>query len=105
VKETTDHGSPFQIAVSSRSARILQAAAPTADNSTLTPEDEANRLADRAIVFFTVVILVVSVILAVRSELNSNNFLGIMNQTSVLQRLGFLTVFFLCCNFQFGTCD
>jgi hypothetical protein len=37
--------------------------------------------------------------------LNSNNFLGIMNQTSVLQRLGFLTVFFLCCNFRFGTCD
>jgi hypothetical protein len=64
VKETTDHGSPFQIAVSSRSARILQAAAATADNSTLTPEDEANRLADHAIVFFTVVILVISVILA-----------------------------------------
>jgi len=64
VKETTDHGSPFQIAVSSRSARILQAAAPTADNSTLTPEDEANQLAGRAIVFFTVVILIISVILA-----------------------------------------
>jgi hypothetical protein len=28
-----------------------------------------------------------------------------MNQMSVLQRLGFLTVFFLCCYFQFGTCD
>lgn len=61
--KVTDHNNGFKITVSQRSARILQDT--LAPSPAPIPEVLALQLADRAIVFFTVLILIVALLLSV----------------------------------------
>jgi len=61
----TKSDNDFEIMVHDRRVRILQAAAPAAGNETY-PEQMALKLGNQAVVFFTVIILIVALLLSVR---------------------------------------
>lgn len=60
----TESANDFKVLTTERGARFLQAAAPTPGNETY-PEEMALRLGNQAVIFFTVIILLVALLLSV----------------------------------------